>query len=243
VSANEQKIVSVGSIIALATIGSFLASSAYVLGLSLGLQQPIYQFFEIRDYLEVTPVWLVPTAAYLLIIASLLYLLSPLIFKDQDAVRVKRRIYYIWFWSLILSYVVLFAVAIITKGSFQFWEALSGTVVVTAAWWGFHSVYTIVDRMGRLAPVQKPVRIVTYASITGFFVASTMGFNWVPQWITLTKESTVTVGDPKDITGEKELHGKLILHLDRYLLLQEKNGDLLGISASEVKRIDTPKPF
>jgi hypothetical protein len=27
------------------------------------LQQPLYEFFQLRDYLEVTPVWLEPTRA------------------------------------------------------------------------------------------------------------------------------------------------------------------------------------
>jgi hypothetical protein len=61
---SKQNLISTGSIVVVATIGSFVASSAYVLGLSIGLHQPVYEFFELKDYLEVTPVWLL-TYSYL----------------------------------------------------------------------------------------------------------------------------------------------------------------------------------
>ena len=207
----------------------------------------MYEFFQLRDYLEVTPVWLEPTAFYLMVPGYMLLILSPFIFKDKDPGRVKMRMYNIWFWSLILAMGGTFLIAILWRtrdaNGISFVQALSGYALIFAAWFGFHYATTIVDRLGPLAPTRKAVRIVIYACTTSLFVAFSVGYSWTPQWIALSKESTVIVGDANGDMKEKEIHGKIVLHLERYLLLQDKSGDLVAISTSQIKRIDSAKLF
>jgi hypothetical protein len=74
----------------MATIESFVASSLYVLGLSTGLHQPVYELFELKDYLEVTPVWLLPTTVYLLFAGFVSLFLPPIITMDTRDTRTRR---------------------------------------------------------------------------------------------------------------------------------------------------------
>jgi hypothetical protein len=234
---SKQNIVSTGSIIVLATIGSFVASSTYVLGLSIGLQQPLYEFFQLKDYLEVTPAWLEPSALYLLVV-GLVSFLGPFIFRDKDPDRVSVTMSKILFWVFIVVWlggVVIFIVKKDSKTILFF----AGLILIFAAWQAFRYTTRIVWR--RRPSKRKAVWMVIYAGAASLFIAFTSGYAWTPQWIALSKESTVTVGDAKGDMREEEVHGKIVLHLERYLLLQDKDGTLVAISTSQIKRI--AKPF
>lgn len=97
-------------------------------------------------------------------------------------------------------------------------------------------------RLVGLEPEQKWLRFILMANIIGLFVALSMGYSWGPGWVRFSQESTVVVGDVKGDTKDEEVHGKIVLHLERYLLLQDGSGHLVAISTSRIKRIDSP-PF
>jgi hypothetical protein len=245
IAANKQNLLSTGSIIVLATIGSFVASSAYVLGLSVGLRQPVYEFFQLKDYLEVTPVWLLPTVVYLLALGLVLLILNSLIsrIKTPGGRQLTRIFIAFMFPVLLVIFLTLIGVVKNNSGSGQFAMAFWGPNVIHAAWFGFFTAILIVTQMRLLQPEQEGVRIVILVSIIALFVALTRGYSWTPQWIAVSKESTVIVGDNKGVTKDQEIHGKIVLHLERYLLLQDESGDLVAISTSQIKRIDSPPPF
>jgi hypothetical protein len=98
-------------------------------------------------------------------------------------------------------------------------------------------------RLVGLEPEQKALRFVLMTNIIALFVALSMGYNWGPRWVSLGRESTVIVSDAKGDTKDQEIHGKIRLHLERYLLLQDGSGNLVAISTSRIKWIDSPPPF
>jgi hypothetical protein len=222
-----------------------VASSAYVLGLSIGLRQPVYEFFQLKDYLEVTPVWLLPTVVYLLIMGIVLLIFNPLISRDKNPGRRQLTRIAIVFLLPVLLVIVLTLIGVINNKSSSAPSAMAfwGPNVIHAALFGFFTAILIVTQMRLLEPEQEGVRIVILVSIIALFVALTMGYSWTPQWIAVSKESTVIVGDVKGDAKDQEVHGKIVLHLERYLLLQNESGDLVAISTSRIKRIDSLPPF
>jgi hypothetical protein len=241
---SKQNLISTGSIIVLATIGSFVASSAYVLSLSIGLQQPVYEFFELKDYLEVTPVWLLPTAIYLLFAGFVLLFLPPII--SIEDIRDKKNVW----WELIAFCIVVFLPAPLLMGLRLIGVILNNDFIsaliclhafallgLTVAFWILYQ-----KRLVGLEPEQKWLRFILMTIIMGFFVALSMGYNWGPAWVRFSQESTVIVGDVKGDAKDQEVRGKIVLHLERYLLLQDESNHLVAISTSQIKRIDSP-PF
>jgi hypothetical protein len=59
-----------GVLITGSTVAAFLASNLYVFGLSSALNQNLANYFEILDYLQVTPAWGVPTLLSLILIMT-----------------------------------------------------------------------------------------------------------------------------------------------------------------------------
>jgi hypothetical protein len=238
----KQNLVSTGSIIALTTIGSFVASSAYVVGLSFGLRQPVYEFFELKDYLEVTPVWLLPTAIYLLITGFMLLFLPPIItIREIERSRWQQISSCIFLFGPFLLLIVLRWIGVLNDDiacGFVFLHAffLLGSLVAFLILYEKRLV-----GLG-LGPEQKGLRFVLMTIILAFFLAFNMGYNWSPRWVRLSQESTVIVGDVKGDTKDQEVHGKIVLHLERYLLLQDGSGHLVGIPTYRIKWIDSP-PF
>jgi hypothetical protein len=236
----KQNLVSTGSIIALATIGSFVASSAYVVGLSFGLSQPVYEFFELKDYLEVTPVWLLPTGIYLLIVGFMLPFLPPIITIRE--IELSR-------WQLISSCIFLFGPLLllpflrligVLNDDIAYGFVFLHLFFLLGSLVAFLILYE--KRLVGLEPEQKGLRFVLMTIIMAFFLAFNMGYNWGPRWVRLSQESIVIVGDVKGDTKDQEVHGKIVLHLERYLLLQDGSNHLVGIPTSRIKRIDSP-PF
>ena len=242
---SKYNLISTGSIIVLATIGSFVtsSSSAYVLGLSIGLQQPVYEFFELKDYLEVTPVWLLPTAIYLLIMGFVLLFLPPII-SIRNTKHTEPGL-----WPLISFGIIYLLPGLLLLG-LSFFMVVNNDLgwglasLHFAALFGLSVAFLVVyqKRVVGLEPEQKGLRFVLMTNIIALFVALSMGYNWGPRWVRLSRASTVIVGDDKGVTKDQEIHGYIVLHLERYLILQDESDHLVAISTSQIKRIDSPPP-
>lgn len=63
-----------GAVITGTAVGAFVASNLYVFGISLALQQNLAQYFEIVDYVQVTPAWGLPALLSLVLGMAFLFL-------------------------------------------------------------------------------------------------------------------------------------------------------------------------
>jgi hypothetical protein len=241
---SKQNLISTGSIIVLATIGSFVASSAYVLGLSIGLHQPVYEFFELKDYLQVTPVWLLPTSIYLLFWGSASLFLPPLItisYEGDKQSNWKEKVGFVIFFLLPLPFLlVLHFLGVVVDNDFAGFVVTMHLVVLLGLSVAFLIVYE--KRLVGLDAKEKGLRIVLVTNITALFIALYVGYSWPHQWAKFSKESTVLFGDSKSDTKDQVIRGKILLQLEKYLLLQDESDHFVAISTSQIKRIDIPPP-
>jgi hypothetical protein len=200
------------AILAAAAVTAFAASNLYVFGLSLGIHQSLANYFEMTDYIQITPSWALP-ALYLALVASVLPVFDEMwrrrhpgvptegVSSLSASVKTSPPVR-LFSWKVGAIYLAIGIVMLIV---FKLVKALEGQndilpnvfIVVGISWTLASFSYLIVDAFKEFIPGQvlldEPYRTTIAAALVTLCFAFAYGVGVAPKLIRLGQEVTVNM--------------------------------------------------
>ncbi|MBV8275582.1 MAG: hypothetical protein JO170_10050 [Verrucomicrobia bacterium] len=250
-----------GFVITATAAAAFIGSNLYVTGLSITLHESIATYFDLLDYVQVTPAWGVPALlgyTVVLVILALCALIGAL--AQVIVIKVYFKIflrnppgdylpsYLSWFWRRFPPlFLFIYAVYLLLQPEAR--ETAAGAliarslfvlgiswIIVLAA--DYIIGIAIVERFSASDRVKILCKCVAYvpgilcfAFFHGAFVA--------PELIRMGPETTTYLPQEK----ESKLTGRVVFRLSHSLILlsQERARPLLVVSTDKIEVIETPR--
>jgi hypothetical protein len=228
----------------------FVASLLYVHGLGDGMQQNLLGFFDLSDFLRITPAWGIPSIGLYLLSYLREYLRTA--HHKEDATtsvtesKAKPSKILLWLQDLdrggLFWLVLLVTCGALVLGPFvrhKWWVgAVSSILYVYFVW---RLVYWFVVRFRRAHPQDSfiygvvPVQLALPLAVT-----LVLAYNWgrymVPYNIEKTPAAKIILKDEKAI-----VEGKVFLELNRFIIFVTSDGRITAVAVSDVNSIEFPK--
>jgi hypothetical protein len=235
---SSAKLLDAGLLVFLVSASSFIASILYVGGLSVVLGFPLQSYFQLADYLRVTPYWLGPAFGLVLVFAIFsLHGISILVVRKE----LKRGSEAWAHW--IRTILALLLIAVLLLAWFTLLDlslAIAGVFIIIASWTMRNNLVwastLLSGRIGKRRWIHAAVRI-------GFPMALTavlLGAFWTPALMRQEKTSEIYLLSNKGEPIQKPIKAQILFSLTEYLIAYRDEDVFEVIPSARIERIETP---
>jgi hypothetical protein len=228
----------------------FLASLLFVFGLSQGVQHNILGLCDISDYLRVAPSWALPTlGSYLCQTVMGWGRYGSAGNQQKQEPRSKiLRLFSRWRNSDAAQFLTFLFLGLVSTITYLIYKQPWIAIITVFSWPLVYQnlAYTQLPGWSRLfqLPPQFAFFIPQIALVLG--MSYHMGNCWIPLWEYSLSPRTITMKD------HSQYSGKVVIELNRYLVIRNSEGKLIALQSSEILAMDlleryhqampTPKP-